>query len=322
MGDTYMFLTANKGLTTAIKECSQHAGQSSAQALELLDESISTICELMPTKPRLCSEALGEHVPAARLKPDALTALQSAGANMDWRNDQGWTALQQAVSDDDYEAADNLHAHGANLNAPFIDAIGSGTTLHLALRLHDKPEVLEQVLQLGTDPNARDPHGAAHDTPLERILRNDYLTHSPAEVQRRAKWTLHVVTALTQFGADLNLANDEGEVPLDFSVEHGYVEDASLFLLNEGRYEQEVLDRCLHEACKKNWRTFMRAVVEAGADPCEVFEGSAVLTRADLEQETRLLANSLVTERQVSTTLSGNTADDAQSRAAKPPSPL
>ena len=93
---------------------------------------------------------------AARDNDSALVLkLLKQGAELEWRNPKGATALLIACSRGSYEAAEALCAHGAELDArdkwqdtPLIDAAANG-----------RSKICEMLLALGADPSLKNRDG-------------------------------------------------------------------------------------------------------------------------------------------------------------------
>jgi len=91
--------------------------------------------------------------------------LIDAGANINAKDDNGWTPLHYAASYDRRKIAELLITKGALINAQSI--LGE-TPLHLAVRLPDKTVALF-LIQSGADSNIKNLEG---QTPLHTLLSN------------------------------------------------------------------------------------------------------------------------------------------------------
>ena len=93
---------------------------------------------------------------AAKANDSALVnELLKQGAELEWRNPSGLTALYIACANGSYEAAEALCAHGAELDTrdnyqqtPLMLAANSGST-----------KICEMLLALGADPSLKDKDG-------------------------------------------------------------------------------------------------------------------------------------------------------------------
>ena len=96
---------------------------------------------------------------AAQANDSALVLkLLKQGAELEWRNPNGWTPLAIACQRGRYEAAEALCAHGAELdvrddsqNTPLMWAACSG--------FNGSTKICEMLLALGADPSLKDNNG-------------------------------------------------------------------------------------------------------------------------------------------------------------------
>ena len=89
------------------------------------------------------------------------------GAQLEWRNPDGWTALIIACCNGRYEAAEALCAHGAELDAR--DNYQATPLMYAAERGH-LPKICAMLLALGADPSLKDCNGK---TALDLARRNN-----------------------------------------------------------------------------------------------------------------------------------------------------
>ena len=131
---------------------------------------------------------------------EAVKALVDAGADVNARDENGWTPLHVAASSDDSEVVKVLVKLGADVNAR--DKY-DGTPLHRVGRLHSgrgPVEVTRILIEAGADVNARNEVG---ETPLHNFA----LTGPPEAVE-----------ALIEAGADLTVKDKWGSAPMHQAV--------------------------------------------------------------------------------------------------------
>jgi ankyrin repeat protein len=93
---------------------------------------------------------------AARENDVALVlVLLRQGAEVEWRNADGWTPLAVACTRGSYEAAEALCAHGAELDTRCDWQITP--LIHAAL--HGHPKICEMLVALGADPSLKSNSG-------------------------------------------------------------------------------------------------------------------------------------------------------------------
>ena len=159
-----------------------------------------------------CLEA-GERTPNARgtyyrtplhfaaedsANPAALATLLDAGADLNARDEFGWTPLHSAAANENPAVLAALLDAGADLNA--LDGSGR-TVLHIAATANDNPAVLAALLEAGANPNANDASG---NTPLHWA----------------AVWNGNptMIETLLASGADPTLINLTGITPLELAI--------------------------------------------------------------------------------------------------------
>jgi ankyrin repeat protein len=131
------------------------------------------------------------------------------GANLNEKNDQGLTPLQQAIFRKDRKAARLLIMWGANVN------VNSGpqsySPLHLAVLSGDE-DLVWSLLIAGADPNLEDSN---NETPI-------FLAVRAGDKQ--------IAEALIARGARLNIEGPLGQYPLHIAARYGYTSLVRLFL--------------------------------------------------------------------------------------------
>jgi ankyrin repeat protein len=116
----------------------------------------------------------------------------------------GWTPLALAAHFGSVDVAQHLLASGADVKAVSRNALAN-TPLHAAVA-GNQPELVDLLLQHGSDPNATDANGW---TPL------NLAAHAGS---------IELVQRLLAAGADVTIANQEGNTPLDVARQQGHEE--------------------------------------------------------------------------------------------------
>jgi hypothetical protein len=315
MIDSTLLQIARNGVKAGIVECSQNSGQSSAFALALLEESLTTIRDLFPETHHLLGQVLGEYVTEADEKPDALYLLQKYGANMDWRNGDGYTVLQVAVKAGSEDRVRALCGAGADINAAYHSGNASGTTLQLAMQ-PPKIEMVELLLELGADANATDPHTG--ESPIERAARRSAASvGSPDDRKKEDENSWALIETLIGWNAHLLDEGSTGLIPLQLALTSKATERVVLLLLNNEAYNNEDhLDYSLLEAVKLDYCDAIRALVKEGANPCVELFGCGLLEHHPNAKLTTVeLINSLITEREVSASLGTGSGSEVTTTA-------
>ena len=223
----------------------------------------------------------------------AATALLGAGSNPSVRrNDDGLTALQLTIGDNNVDMAKLLIYYGADVTAKTPPKDDGQNAYHIAARanieimnellahkdaaaVHEifntdrkeqsvlrialetsNRELVIKLLDYGVDVNERDGHG---ETPLMYLLGHR---------DSREK-TMPFIRLLLERGADLDkLENFWGETPLFPAVQTGYTEAVKL-LLDLGANARQIThtgESLLHVAAETHDAKTMKMLIAAGAD--------------------------------------------------------
>ena len=169
-----------------------------------------------------------EVIPARRVSADHLlewkseswtcedvAAMVKGGANVNARNEEGWSPLAMAAADGHLGTMEGLLAAGANVHAR--DKNG-GTPLHYAAEYGKSPAVVQALLEAGANVHARDEEG-----------------WSPLELAAAYGESPGVVRALLAGGANVNARDEEhGATPLHYAARDGNSPGVAKALLAAG----------------------------------------------------------------------------------------
>ena len=164
---------------------------------------------------------------------ETVTACLAAGADLETRNDNGYTLLHYAAFDANPAVIDALLAAGADVNVPAQLGL---TPLYLAAMWNENLAVIEALLAAGADVNVPAQLGL---TPLMQALEYndnsavfDALLAAGAELEARdygGRTVLHlasdaaVIEVLLAAGANLEARDEDGSTPLHLAASYGYV---------------------------------------------------------------------------------------------------
>ena len=121
-------------------------------------------------------------------------------------------SLYQAVANGDYDIAEALIEHGADVDHTFGEF--DSPLLHAAVLWYEVGAT-EFLLQQGADPNKVDSLGRS---PMVEAVLYRAQSHSEASQNEATD----IVIALLAAGADPNLAADNGDTPVEIAERYGY----------------------------------------------------------------------------------------------------
>jgi hypothetical protein len=163
---------------------------------------------------------------ASRDRTEVITALLSAGADVNAREDGGWTALLWAAANGHADAARLLIEAGADVNA--TNEVGD-TTLTLAAS-RGAPGVVQVLLEAGADHERYDGDG---DTPLEVALgwAGVHLESALLEQIEQEGWEYVVARQYAKDGTELITVagrSPDGEQSEQVQAQRGHAAVATL----------------------------------------------------------------------------------------------
>ncbi len=182
---------------------------------------------------------------AANGDPRILTLLIEAGANTkaaDASLRDGRTLLMLASRTGNVESMRQLIAHGANVNAV---ETRTGSTALMWAALENRGEAVRVLAAAGADVNARSAVTSYPHTPpgvVGDAVEEGY-SYVGQTVLPKGGWTalmyaarqgaIDAVRALTEAGADLNVADPDGTPAITFAIINGHY-DVAAFLADKG----------------------------------------------------------------------------------------
>ena len=204
----------------------------------------------------------------ARIDARRASELVEGGTDLNKRDQQGNTVLNQAVSGRDVEAARQLIAGGANINRKNSSA---EFPLWLAVKLRDA-EMLQMLLTNGANPNLSGENG---ETALHLCIRGG-----------RDSLAERLLTA----GADPNLASILGDTPLTLAAARGSTNLVALLCQHGARVNDhaEDMDTPLITAAASGELQTLTFLISRGANletrgvqGCTALMGAAMAGNAD-----------------------------------------
>lgn len=211
------------------------------------------------------NEDIGNDLIQAAKKGDIneVRRLISEGANVNAKDNDGWTPLHWAVKNNHSTTAEVLLDNGAGLitfesfqehyvwrKYQEIETEHCKNSLHLAARLGNL-EAVEDLLGKGADVNAQNDIGK---TPLHFAAENGY-----KEV---------VEALLDKDGIDVNAKDNDGKTPLHFAADNGHKEVVEVLL--KGGANVNAKDNSgytpLHCAANNLYKDVVKALLDKGAN--------------------------------------------------------
>ena len=236
------------------------------------------------------------HDTAANGEPEAIALLLEQGADMEARDDYGWTSLHFAAARNKPEAVALLLDRGADIEAR--DDY-EWTPLHVAA-MGNNPEVVALLLDRGADIEARDDIPSQisweavlaktllgvlslslvainPDTAADRGREFGKVLYKPVSLDISENTPLHlaawrnnpeVVALLLDRGADVEARNEIGSTPLHFAAVRNKPEAIALLL--DGGADIDARDEYggvpLHFATRNNKPEVVALLLDRGAD--------------------------------------------------------
>jgi len=184
---------------------------------------------------------------------EAVRDLVSAGANVNFADDLGWTPILFAAKNGNYEAVRDLVSAGANVNV----ANNRGQTPILFAAENGNYEAVRDLVSAGANVNFANDRGwtpilfAAQDGNCEAI-RDLVSAGANVNFANDRGWTpilfaakngnCEAIRDLVSAGGDFNVADDLGQTPILSAAQNGNYE-AVKFLASEGANSEPLLQR-------------------------------------------------------------------------------
>lgn len=204
-----------------------------------------------------------------QLDLEDIRILIDADADVNAKNESGWTPLHACIDDPDLKVLQALIDAGADVNAKDEDGwaplhyVADSTCRHL--------EALQALIDAGADVNVKSERGV---TPLHYACIDDS--------------DLKVLQALINAGADVNAKNEDGKTPLYYAMEEDLPGDYLKILINAGADVEEAIMcwQSQYEHPSLYGRSLLHyAVVEMDSEP-EILQ-SLVDSGADVNEKNR-----------------------------------
>ncbi|CAD0088140.1 unnamed protein product [Aureobasidium vineae] len=184
----------------------------------------------------------------------AMMILETGKADLSLRTKGGFSVLENAASEGDYELVNCLLQRGATCQA----VPGSDSVLHWAVRAEKDDNlyaIVERLLEEGCDVNAMNDNGC---TPL----------HSYLSVKAGKE---NVVRLFLSRGAKLDIQDDDGDTVLNCLAGCPGASETMLELLLENKANASLANlegmTPLHKLARSGLAAHLRILLKAGADP-------------------------------------------------------
>ena len=151
--------------------------------------------ELMIIPPNKKGEMLVEEIQKPEPNLDLVSDLIALGANLDWQDEYGWTALHWCGWYNHLGIARMLIDAGADLNIQN----NAGRTALYDCALYNRPEIARMLLDAGADVDVQGMFGS---TALHVCARFNHL---------------EIARMFIDAGADLNIQRNDGKLPYDYA---------------------------------------------------------------------------------------------------------
>lgn len=159
--------------------------------------------------------SLNRQMKSAGHQPQQVKKLLQAGANSDYQDEYGTTALMDACLHGHLETVEVLLAHGADPNLCGLVHPSIGVTALMRASAGKDARIVEKLIEAGAALNARDDLG---ETALHCAVANG---------------ELEIVTLLVEAGAELNARSYGSATALSYAQERED-EEITLFLESRG----------------------------------------------------------------------------------------
>lgn len=192
----------------------------------------------------LCSKSAFLHHAYKTNNLEIMELLIKSGANVDEKDDAGWTVLCNACVDGNYECVELLINYNTNLNLPIQIDTHIYTSVFIAYE-NEHLDIMKLLLENGADPNIQNGayntvlHWAAYDEDtcwMEILLEYG----ADSNIQNCFKDTvLHITTGngfqdtvemLLKYGVDPDIQNNDKETALHIATKKNYFDVVNLLL--------------------------------------------------------------------------------------------
>ena len=144
-------------------------------------------------------------------EPNIAIALINAGANVNLKNDDGWTAFMKASYNENLYIVKKLIKAGADIN---IRNNKKETALIIAIEMNHT-DIAQELIHAGANVNLKNDDGWT------------------AFMEASYNGNIYIVKKLIDAGADINIINNEKETALTIAIEEGHT-DIAIALIKAG----------------------------------------------------------------------------------------